>query len=235
MPSEKISMTQESINASTLISTELFQHCAVDMHDEICWEEFLRRYRTLITRSVTCTYRRFMNGNHAPSWRIAELMQEVYLRLLNNECALLRQFRGENENAAEAYIAQIAMNTVSDVLKREMAWKRYGDKSATSLDEIPSLLNDTRYQETISFPVGLIERDLIRILIHSGSNWQRDAAIFFLHIRFGLTIKEIVRTNLFQLQPTSIFGVIVRVRRRLRQSLSTPAVNDDRKLALPQI
>lgn len=213
-------------NPESLSGNQLFQYCADHLCDEICWEEFLRRYQSLIARSVACAYRRFMRGDYAPPWRVAELAQEVYLKLLKDDCALLRRFRGENENAAEAYIAQIAMHAAGDVLRREAARKRRGEGQAASLDESPDLLDVSPRAQTFSLPAGLVERELIRTLARAGGDWQRDAAIYLLHLRLGLTVKEIVRTNLFHLQPTSVFGILVRVRSRLREGLHADRIRD---------
>jgi DNA-directed RNA polymerase specialized sigma24 family protein len=199
--------------SKSLSNLDLFRHCAQHLGDEACWDEFLRRYQRLIVRSVSCAYRRFMHGEYAPPWRTSELAQEVYLRLLKDDCALLRRFQGVTENSAEAYLAQVALNTAGDVLRREAAMKRQGE--VASIDETPELEVAGPRIQKFSLPAALAERELIRILARTGGEWQRDTLIFLLHLQLGLTVKEIVRTNLFALQPTTVFGILVRVRSRL--------------------
>lgn len=205
------------IEPKMLTSVELFHHCADNLSSEDFWEEFLRRYQQLIARSVSCAYRRFTCGDFTPVWRIAELTQEVYLRLLKDDCALLRRFHGATATAAEAYLAQIAIHTTGDVLRREMASKRQGDAVAAELPEADAEV--ARRVEKFSLPERLAERELLRILAREGGEWRRDALIFLLHLQLGLTVKEIVRTGLFKLRPTTVFGILVRVRSRLADAL----------------
>jgi hypothetical protein len=70
------------------------------------------------------------------------------------------------ENSAEAYLAQVALNTAGDVLRRVAAMKRQGE--VASLDETPELEVAASHVQKFSLPAALAERELIRILSRTG-------------------------------------------------------------------
>ena len=202
---------------------QFLQHCADNRQDQVCWEEFIARFHTVISRSVACSYRRFTHGLHAPPWLISELVQEVYLRLIKDDCALLRRFRGISEQSARAYLAQIAINAASDVLRREIAQKRLSERRM--LDE--SYFEEETWNRRLAFalPEGLAERELLRVLAvqSPGDNTKRDVLIFLLHIRGGFTAEEIALSGVFNLQTPTIWSIIIRIRARLRRALEDQA------------
>jgi DNA-directed RNA polymerase specialized sigma subunit, sigma24 homolog len=202
---------------------QFLQHCADNRQDQVCWEEFIARFHTVIARSVACSYRRFTHGSYPPAWLISELVQEVYLRLIKDDCALLRRFRGICEQSARAYLAQIAINAAGDVLRREIAQKRQSEK--TTLDE--TYVEDEVWNKRHHFalPEGLAERELLRLLAvqSPGDNTKRDVLIFLLHIRGGFTAEEIALSGVFNLQPPTVWSIIIRIRARLRRALEQAA------------
>lgn len=206
-------------NPSSLTDLQLISICSDPQEDPACWAEFVRRYQSVLSRSVASSYRRFTRGLYPPAWRVAELVQEVYLRLLKKERVLLRRFRGVTETSAKAYFSHIAANTTGDILRQELAQKRLCETSSLETTLLSGqLLNQS---QRFSFPEGLADRDLIRLLSHSsrGENAHRDAMIFLLHCRVGLTAQEIADTNLFKLQPASVMSILIRTRVRLKKAM----------------
>jgi RNA polymerase sigma factor (sigma-70 family) len=200
--------------------SDFLRYCAEHREDYVCWNEFVSRFQSVIARSVSCAYRRFTHGGYPPSWQTAELVQEVYLRLIKDDCALLRRFRGITERAAKAYLAQIALNSSGDILRREIAKKR--QSAVTSLEEDHLEQDAKRRKVKFSLPEGLAERELLKLLAVSSAseNTQRDVLIFLLHIRGGLTAEEIATHGQFNLQPPTIWSIIIRLRGRLRRALN---------------
>lgn len=218
MDSERLDSQQ-----MTQAEAEFLQHCADNRQDHVCWEEFVARFHTVIARSVACSYRRFTHGLHAPPWLISELVQEVYLRLIKDDCALLRRFRGICEQSARAYLAQIAINATGDILRREIAQKRQSEK--TSLDESHLEQESWNRRFAFSLPEGLAEREMLRLLAveSPGDNTRRDILIFLLHIRGGFTAEEIALSGVFNLQTPTIWSIIIRIRARLRRAIEQQA------------
>lgn len=203
----------------TSSNVQLLNYCATHLNETACWDEFVKRYQQVIMRSVNCAHRRFMRGTYAPAWRVSELVQEVYLRLLKDECELLRRFRGVTERSAEAYLAQIAINITGDELRREMARKRR--VKTDSFEETHLADAAPWHAEQFTLPEGLAERELIRLLARdaTGDKWRRDVLIFLLHIRVGMTAQEIAQSGFCKLQPASITSAIIRLRGRLKKAL----------------
>lgn len=208
-------------NPKECSDAQLIRNCVDHIHNASFWSEFVTRYEPVLARSVAKAYRRFTQGVYAPNWRVCELVQEVYLRLLKNDCDLLRRLRGETESAAKSYLSQVAAHTTGDILRRELAQKRIC---------IPNSLDESHPREpsiTLSFalPERLADRDLINLLAqHSaGQQVQRDAMIFLLHVRAGLTAEEIGRADFVRLQPASVMSILSRTRNRLKKALKKAA------------
>src|SRR5436190_1768534 len=108
----------------SLPSAQLFQLCAEHLDEGKYWAEFLKRYNRLLTRAVYGAYRRFALTESFLPETAADLLQEVYLELLKDDCQTLRHFRGAAEAEAEAYLAHTAIHITVTRLRREQASKR---------------------------------------------------------------------------------------------------------------
>ena len=207
----------------TLSDAQLLRHCADNLSHELFWDEFIKRFELVLARSASCAYRRFTRGLYPPSWRVSELVQEVYLRLLKDDCELLRRFRGETERTARAYLSQIAVNTTGDELRHEYARKRQAD--VDSLEDSHLIEEARKREETFTNTEGLVERELVKLLTHGSTrgNIRRDILIFLLHFRVGMTAQEIASNDYFKLQPASVMSVLIRTRIRLKKALEPAA------------
>jgi len=203
----------------TLSDAQLLRCCAENFSHESLWEEFVERFEPVLARSTSRAYRRFTRGIYPPSWRVSELVQEVYLRVLKDDCELLRRFRGETERTARAYLSQIAVNTTGDELRHEYAHKRQAE--VDSLEESHLIEEARQREEEFAITEGLVEGELVKLLANgsTGENLQRDVLIFLLHFRVGLTAQEIARTDCFKLQPASVMSILIRTRTRLKKAL----------------
>lgn len=214
-------MTSRSAELSELTDIQLIRLCATNC--EASWQEFVSRYQPLLARSATRAYRRFTRGGFPPAWRVAEFVQEVYVRLLKNDLELLRRLRGETESAVKAYLSNISMNTVGDLLREELAQKRFAETSSLAdLDIGPQALQLARQFIT---PEGLAERDLLKLLTNysEASQVNRDLMIFLLHVRAGLTAHEIAEVDFIRLKPASVTSILTRTKNRLRKALRDAA------------
>src|SRR5215467_4542727 len=89
---------------------ELVRACA-DPRNAAAWQEFIHRFQKLIAGVVLRTCERW--GEYSPN--IADdLIQEVYLKLCDNNCRILVEFQRLHENAIYGYIKVIAANLVND-------------------------------------------------------------------------------------------------------------------------
>jgi RNA polymerase sigma factor (sigma-70 family) len=209
-------------NPSTLTDVQLIRRCT-DNCDSSCWPEFVARYQVLLTRSATRAYRRFTRGVFPPHWRVAEFVQETYLRLLKNDMDLLRKLRGETESSVKAYLTNIAMNTVGDLMREELAQKRYSETSSLAESDIGT--QALLLAREFATPEGLADRDLRKLLANYSDAAQanRDIVIFLLHVRVGLTAHEIAAVDFIRLKPASVTSILTRTKNRLRKALRDAA------------
>jgi RNA polymerase sigma factor (sigma-70 family) len=215
-------MPSHGPDPKVLTDAELIRACADDGNDDACWLEFVERYQSLLTRSAVRAYRRFTRGGYPPHWRVAEFVQETYLRLLRNDRELLRRLRGETESAAKAYLTNIALNTVGDLLREEFAQKRHSEM--TSLEDA-HLGKASWLAKEFAIPEGIADRDLLKLLTNYSAAPQvsRDVVIFLLHVRAGLTAEEIADSDFVQLKPASVTSILIRTRNRLKKALEKAA------------
>src|SRR5262245_6214733 len=108
----------------SLSSAQLFQLCATHFDDNVYWEEFVSRYNQTFVRGVYHAYRRF--GRKMPPSRevVDDILQDVYIEVLKDQCASLQRFRGHTELEAQAYLTRLATNITFNYLRRTAALKR---------------------------------------------------------------------------------------------------------------
>src|SRR5215510_10145651 len=95
------------------------QYWSSHFDDDQYWGEFVRRFNPCLTLSIYQAYRRF-TGRVIPSEEIAsDLLQETYLKILNNKCGALQRFRGATEVESEVYLMHIGASVTIDRLRRQ--------------------------------------------------------------------------------------------------------------------
>ncbi|HKX27188.1 MAG TPA: hypothetical protein VJ302_05810 [Blastocatellia bacterium] len=210
-------MAETELNS--LPSTQLFRLCATHFSDNTYWEEFVSRYNQILVRGVYHGYRRF--GRQTPPSKevVADLLQDVYIEVLKNQCASLLRFRGQTELEAQAYLVRLAANITSNHLRRTAALKRQAINDR--LDELFRLEEEvSRTAAPVSdYTDSLADRELIELLQRnlSGENSRRDIILYLLHVREGLTMSELADSGICSLKPSSIAQIIRRIRTELKK------------------
>lgn len=203
----------------SLPSVKLFQLCATHYGDHAYWEEFVNRYNQPLVRGVYHGYRRF--GRQTPPSRevVADILQDVYIEILKDQCACLHRFRGQTEFEAQAYLVRLAANITSNHLRRTAALKRQA-----LTDQIDEIFRPDEELMRNAPPLGdytdsLADRELIELLrrILTGENTRRDILLYLLHVREGLTMAELAATGICDLRPSSIAQIIRRIRAKLKK------------------
>ncbi|MBL8194966.1 MAG: RNA polymerase sigma factor [Blastocatellia bacterium] len=208
----------ESLQA--ISSVELIALCTSNNSD--AWDEFIKRFHRYIS---VCVFRESRNYKLDPS----ELTQEDFLKLLANDCKILKDFHGETENSVFAYLATIVYSTVKDQIRREIAQKRSAivlslDKpidfqQGISLKDI--LPAGTETSPDLMFQERIIPKKLKELLKSalSGANATRDTIIFHLHIINGLSPREIGEMPNVALNTNNVQTIITRTKERLKEVL----------------
>jgi len=215
----KIQQAMAEVDLKSLSSAQLFRLCATHFSDDAYWQEFLIRYNQTFVRGVYHAYRRF--GRKMPPSRevVDDILQDVYIEVLKDQCASLQRFRGHTELEAQAYLTRLATNITFNYLRRTAALKRQA--LTDQLNEI--FQAEEEVTRTIA-PLGdytdsLADREVIDLLRRNltGDHIRRDILLYLLHVREGMTMVELAATGICNLRPSSIAQIIRRIRTTLKK------------------
>lgn len=118
---------------------ELLKRCSRRPPDEVAWQEFVRRYDHTIRLNVVRTFHRKAREEtdrkpQFPDDLIEDLVQAVYVRLIEDNNRAIERFEGEYANSIFQYLSMISINVVRDYFREMRAQKR--PKVSYSLDEL---------------------------------------------------------------------------------------------------
>ena len=201
---------------------ELFRLCACNREDSDAWSEFLRRYTVKLKHFIHGTLRQTSeSASHQKgpimSGRIQEgdLLQNVIVRLIENDCATMKRFSGTSENDLLAYLAVICRSTVLDTFRRNNALKRR--TSALEIEESIKDSNDSRRLKGNSgFEREILARELVSLFTHtikshSGQVSDRDQLVFQLHFFDGLSYNQISQCKGINLSKAGVEKLLKRL------------------------
>ncbi len=120
-----------------LTDVELMRACGSPDYPD-AWDEFVRRFNRFVCVAVVRAYSQCSGrrpGQLDPE-TIADLVQDVYLKLLERSTAVSGTFRGESDAAVPVYIGRVAISVAVDAQRRSLARKRGRD--ILSLDAVIS-------------------------------------------------------------------------------------------------
>jgi RNA polymerase sigma factor (sigma-70 family) len=204
--------------------------------DEGAWREFVQRYHAAIRTSVAKTFHARASQEtdrraQFPEDLIEDLVQVVYVRLVEEGNRALDRFEGEHENSIYQYLGIISINVVRDHFREAKALKR--PKISFSLDELFENAGEGgMLKEAVSGVDGslmtgaasnLTTEDLEGALKRSVSrrHRDRDALIFKLRYYDGLTLEEIKKALALDISPIGIGSILNRITHKLRARLAS--------------
>jgi RNA polymerase sigma factor (sigma-70 family) len=215
----------------------LFRLCAADRENSAAWSEFLRRYSGKITFFIKGTLRQVFGGatdhlDPADSGGVQEsdLFQNIIIRLVENDCAVMKKFSGAMENELFAYLAVICRSTVLDSLRRNTAGKRR-HVAADPDDPILLSADSHRAADRTAFEREILVSELVSlarqtIRSHSGHLSSRDQLVFDMHFLDGLSSSQIAQCEGINLSKAGIEKLIKRLVGRV-QSLASPGKSEE--------
>jgi len=189
---------------------ELFRRCAELPPDEAAWRELLQRYGNDIRLAIYRTIGFPPHGHHVHIYH--DVLQGVYLRLLENERRPLRSFRGKTDYEAKAFLCRVAASVAFNLLQRE-------PPPQVSLEEPKRL----RYGETLQDQLAFDEKYFILRQtiddclekIFRGKKQERKILIFKLAFFDGLSPGDIAGMPGFEADsPHAIEQQLSRLRRK---------------------
>jgi RNA polymerase sigma factor (sigma-70 family) len=211
---------------SGLTVADLLKLCSKRPPDEAAWEEFVRRYNTTIKAHVVKTFHKKAREESErkpqfPDDLIDDLVQAVYMRLVEDQNRALERFEGEYENSIFQYLGMISINVVRDFFREAKAQKR--PKVTYSLDELleksgkDPVFEETRADSNATYTYDEIEKALRKAV--SLRHRDRDILIFQLRFYEGLTLEEIKQALKLDLSPISVGSILNRITNKMKGQL----------------
>jgi RNA polymerase sigma factor (sigma-70 family) len=198
-------------------SADLLRQCGQKLTDRALWEMFQERFQRLI---FTYLYRalKYHSKTDDVIEVVNDLAQEVYVRLVQHNASLLRNFRGETDLSVAGLLGRVCMSAVSDKFRREGAARRMNN--VISISAAKEMLETSRHErDELNLEAILSWIDVERMVAADPDqkNAQRNALIFKLHYMDGLTSGEIASYPGFDLTESGVEAVLVRLRKRIKK------------------
>jgi RNA polymerase sigma factor (sigma-70 family) len=218
--------------ADELTTKALLRQCQQRPPDEGAWQEFVRRYHSVIKGTVAKVFqlKAGQEFERRPQFRedsIDDLVQTVYLRLIEDNGRVLKAFHGKLENSLPAYLSIISINVVKDHFRQTKADKR--PKITLSLDELrendgegglfKDASCDTRGKASGTPGHSFTIEDIDALLKRALNLRNRDRNILIYKLRYfdGLTLAEIKTTLALDMSTLGIGAILSRTNKRLRE------------------
>ena len=154
---------------------------------------------------------------------VADLAQEVYVRLVQREGQALRTFRGTTEFSVMAFLARISSSVVQDYQRQLMSEKRRANvvpiETARAGEMAGARSTDSAEFDSTTLSSILSWIDIERIVDGDPDrkNARRNALIFKLHYIDGFESGEISRFPGFELTKSGVETILARLRKRIQQ------------------
>jgi RNA polymerase sigma factor (sigma-70 family) len=212
------------MNINLLDSIELFRVCAAHREDSDAWAEFLRRYTAKIKHIIHGAVRQALGGyaypNDSASFQESDLFQNIIIRLVENDCAVMKRFSGTTEDTLLAYLAIICRSTVLDDMRHNAACKRRRPAGMENKEAIVNA-NYLRRMSHSECERSILVGELMSFACqtarcHSGNLSHRDQLVFQLHFFDGLSSSQIARCKGVNLTKAGVEKLLNRLVERVQ-------------------
>jgi RNA polymerase sigma factor (sigma-70 family) len=215
----------------------LIKKCLENPPNEIAWAEFVRRFNSIIRKNIIKTLQTRLSEGFEPNLivedhRVDDLVQGVYVRLIQDNRQAIKKFKGEYHTSIYSYLTAIAVNVVRDYCREIHAIKR--PQIAVSLDSLLSESGDMVWAKENSSPeenqlaevMNEEEQEIVFKLIDEAfrripkwKNRDRDVLMFKLRIIHGLKLKEIDTIMGLGLSTVTISSIVNRTLKKIKPVL----------------
>jgi RNA polymerase sigma-70 factor (ECF subfamily) len=194
---------------------ELARACAHSA-DTAEWGEFLGRCAP-VAALIAARVARIWQGT-ASSAVVDDIVQEVFVKLCEQERRILREFKPKGDDSFLALLRVITASVANDYFRRQYSEKRGGKVVTMLLDEEPSSMVATHNDQDAQRAVLFNELDR-KLRSASGATAERDRALFWLYYLQGLTADEIASLPGSELSAKGVESALRRVTAWLRKEL----------------
>jgi len=201
---------------SSIAANKLARICAYST-DAPEWEQFVR----LITPVVALTARRVsLVWGNASAQLVSEIVQEVFLKLVEDNRRILREFEDRGNEAFLKLLRVVAASVATDYHRRAQASKRGGRSNAMALKAglSHSEVFDEQATRAVEWPALMAQLDgLLRLNPETIS--PRDRQIFWLYYRQGLSAQAIAKIPAMELTSKGVESALRRMAQLLRETI----------------
>ena len=213
-----------------LTHNELIKYISAHPDNRVAWLEFTHRYDPCIRAKVAYWCRHYDASSHLHKLCLEQddLVQEVYYeKFVQNDFAILREFKGENENAIFAYISSVAQSIIINHIESAQAQKRgaptlslFAEQQGTNgktamrlIDFLAETSGDPVQEYLTAESIQEILRRAHRCI--KGENKDRDIFLFYLSVFEGMTAAEIARIYPGDLSKKRIGNIVAEIKAKL--------------------
>jgi RNA polymerase sigma-70 factor (ECF subfamily) len=193
---------------------DLAKACACSA-DAAEWEEFLRRCTPLASLVAMRVSR--MWGNQTSAATVDDIVQEVFMKLCEQERRILRDFEPRGEDSFLGLLRTVAASVANDYFRRTHSEKRGGKVVTMSLVEEAATFPAASTHESARMHRSVLLAQLDEKLRSAPEIIsERDRSVFWLYYLQGLTAEEIARLSAAGLTPKGVESALRRVSKWLR-------------------
>ena len=208
--------------SSEMSAADLVRECGERLTDRELWREFQRRFQGLIFVYVMRSLRQRSIQDDVTSI-VADLAQEVYLKLVQHDGRVLRSFKGTTEFSVRAFLAKISASVVGDYQRSAASDKRSAQvipiDSARAAESTGPKSWDKPDFDSSQLSAILSWIDMERVVAGESDqrNARRNALIFQLHYINGFESGEIAGFPGFGLTKSGVQAILARLRKRIQE------------------
>lgn len=196
---------------------DLAKACAQSA-DAAEWEALLRRC-VPVASLVAARISRMWLGS-ANSSIVDDIVQEVFLKLCEQQRRILREFKPRGEDSFLGLVRIVSASVANDYFRRQHSVKRGGKVVTVAYGEGPSSAMPVGTDDSPGMQKAVLFSELDRKLLSApGVIAERDRAIFWLYYRQGLTAEEIAALPAMGLSSKGVESALRRVITWLRKEM----------------
>jgi DNA-directed RNA polymerase specialized sigma24 family protein len=211
-------IVQKKIEFKKLSHNQLIAYMARHSGDNAAWREFLTRFQNYIAAVIIkeCKRINYSQGLN----NLEDILQKVYLRLLDNDSRALRNFHGQYENAIVLYLKIITINVVRSEMKASSRERsvELDNRDENLLDLLP---DNSTLDKMSSNDLNDAIKSCLRKIEHMRRNGVRDVLLFGYYFYKKFKIEEIAALQVFsELSQKRIANIVAEIKAELRDCLS---------------
>jgi RNA polymerase sigma-70 factor (ECF subfamily) len=164
-------------------------------------------------------------GSDASPAAVADIVQEVFLKLCEQERRILRDFEPRGEDSFLGLLRIVSASVANDYFRRQFSAKR-GGKAVTTvlLEDEASMPADGANQSAQMQRSALLSQLDRKLQLASPTIAERDRTLFWLYYRQGFTAEEIARLGGAGLTAKGVESALRRVTIWLRCQVDGPGI-----------